>query len=151
VGEIGGTVGTAISAAFLFLIALINIIFLVQAVKAKKRLHHTEARLGEEEARPIQGGGLMVRIIRPVLKAVDKPWRLYPVGLLFGLGKLWCLDIIFELTSAGFDTASSIALLAISALAQKGPNGQSLNHARIIILPVSLSCPVVGKSSKTDW
>ena len=87
-GEIGGTVGTTISAAFLFLIALINIIFLVQAVKAKNCLQHTEARLGEEEARPIQGGGLMVRIIGPVLKAVDKPWKLYPVGLLFGLGAL---------------------------------------------------------------
>jgi high-affinity nickel permease len=40
--------------------------------------------------------------------------------------------------TVGFDTASSIALLAISALAQKGPNGKSINHARIIILPVSL-------------
>ena len=147
-GEIGGTVGTAISAAFLFLIALINVIFLVQAVKARNRLQHTGARLGEEEARPIQGGGLMVRIIGPVLKAVDRPWKLYPVGLLFGLGELWCLDIVFELTSSGFDTASSIALLAISALAQKGPNGQSLNHARIIILPVSVSHPNVGESSR---
>jgi hypothetical protein len=40
--------------------------------------------------------------------------------------------------TTGFDTASSIALLAISAIAQRGPNGQAINHAQIIILPVSL-------------
>jgi high-affinity nickel-transport protein len=88
VGEIGGTVGTAISAAFLFLIALINIIFLAQAIRERKRLQSGNTVIGEEEERPIQGGGMMVRIIGPVLKAVDKPWKLYPVGLLFGLGKL---------------------------------------------------------------
>jgi hypothetical protein len=88
VGEIGGTVGTAISAAFLFLIALINIIFLVQAIKERNRLQSGNTVSGEDEERPIHGGGMMVRIIGPVLKAVDRPWKLYPVGLLFGLGKL---------------------------------------------------------------
>ena len=37
----------------------------------------------------------------------------------------------------GFDTASSIALLAISAVAQRGANGESISHGKIVILPVS--------------
>lgn len=38
----------------------------------------------------------------------------------------------------GFDTASSIALLAISAIAQRGTNGESISHGKIVILPVRL-------------
>lgn len=98
VGEIGGTVGTAISATFLLLIAVINIIFLHQAIKEKQRVRHTTAHptLTAGDVAPdsspdhrhskVYGGGLMVRLIGPVLKTVDAPWKLYPVGILFGLG-----------------------------------------------------------------
>lgn len=84
-GEIGGTVGTAISAVFLFLIAVINIFFLRTAIKTKRRVESGKAPApGHGE---IQGGGILMKFIGPVLKAVDRPWKLYPVGLLFGLGK----------------------------------------------------------------
>ncbi|BEJ09884.1 hypothetical protein CcaverHIS641_0607990 [Cutaneotrichosporon cavernicola] len=121
VGDVGGIVGTAVSASFLFLVAVINSYFLVGAIRARKRAKERQ-RLGlpPDDDISIQGGGCLVRIIGPILKAVDRPWKLYPVGVLFGFG---------------FDTASSIALLALSAIATRGPNGQAIAHGRIVILP----------------
>jgi len=87
VGEIGGTVGTTISAVFLFLIAVINIFFLHTAIQTKRRITNGKSSATAGQGEKVQGGGLMVRLIGPVLKAVDRPWKLYPVGLLFGLGK----------------------------------------------------------------
>ncbi|RSH85452.1 hypothetical protein EHS25_004848 [Saitozyma podzolica] len=66
----------------------------------------------------IQGGGCPVRFVGPVLRAVDRPWKMYSVGVLFGFG---------------FDTASSIALLAISAIDQRGPDGEGIKHCKIVI------------------
>ncbi|BEJ12895.1 hypothetical protein CspHIS471_0300690 [Cutaneotrichosporon sp. HIS471] len=121
VGDVGGIVGTSVSASFLFLVAVINSYFLVGAIRARKRAKERQ-RLGlpPDDGISIQGGGCLVRIIGPILKAVDRPWKLYPVGVLFGFG---------------FDTASSIALLALSAIATRGPNGQAIAHGRIVILP----------------
>jgi len=62
----------------------------------------------------------MLRILGPVINFVNHPWKMYPVGLLFGLS---------------FDTASSIALIAVTALAHKGDNGVSIPSSNIIILP----------------
>jgi len=63
---------------------------------------------------------------------------MYPVGVLFGLSKfddhLLYTDIIT--VPIGFDTASSIALIAVTALAHKGDNGVSIPSSDIIILPV---------------
>ncbi|ODO03363.1 high-affinity nickel-transporter [Cryptococcus wingfieldii CBS 7118] len=125
VGSVGGIVGASVSASFLFLVACLNIFFLIGAVKQRRAIKRRQA-LGlppdEEDMDPtkIHGGGCLVRIISPILRAVDKPWKMYPVGILFGFG---------------FDTASSIALLAISAVAQRDNNGQSINHGKIVILP----------------
>ncbi|TYJ57178.1 hypothetical protein B9479_002093 [Cryptococcus floricola] len=125
VGSVGGIVGASVSASFLFLVACLNIFFLIGAVKQRRAIKRRQA-LGlppdEEDMDPtkIHGGGCLVRIISPILRAVDKPWKMYPVGILFGFG---------------FDTASSIALLAISAVAQRDNNGQSISHGKIVILP----------------
>jgi high-affinity nickel permease len=59
------------------------------------------------------------------------------VGILFGFGRLLYSDHWSLMT--GFDTASSIALLAISAVAQRGATGESISHGKIVILPVSAS------------
>jgi high-affinity nickel-transport protein len=114
VGEIGGTVGTAISATFLLLIAIINIIFLRQAIRERKRLQSASPRTAEIDLLgdggsgdghlQVHGGGLMVRIIGPVLKTVDRPWKLYPVGVLFGLGPSSCSfppDLVGSNTTQG--------------------------------------------------
>lgn len=81
---------------------------------------------------------LMMRMIGPIVTFVNKPWKvtaqlvrlsrviinywqMYPVGVLFGLG---------------FDTTSSIALLAVSALAVKDSNGNAIPSRDVVILPV---------------
>ncbi|WRT66994.1 uncharacterized protein IL334_003960 [Kwoniella shivajii] len=131
VGSVGGIIGASVSSSFLFLIACINIYFLVGAIRQRREIQRRE-KLGlpieDEDPTKIHGGGCMVRIIRPVLRAVDRSWKMYPVGILFGFG---------------FDTASSIALLAISAIAQRGPSGQEINHGKIVILPFTAGMSLV--------
>ncbi|KAK0201807.1 NicO-domain-containing protein [Desarmillaria ectypa] len=70
---------------------------------------------------PRHGHMLMMRILGPIITFVNKPWKMYPIGILFGFG---------------FDTASSIALLAVSALAKKRSNGTTIPPGDIIILPL---------------
>lgn len=87
VGAVGGVVGTAVSATFLFLVAVINAFFLWDALRHRRARKQREA-LGlppvADETAAIHGGGCLVRVIAPVLRAVDRPWKLYPVGVLFG-------------------------------------------------------------------
>jgi len=64
---------------------------------------------------------VMMRILGPLITFVDRPWKMYPVGLLFGFG---------------FDTASSIALLGVSALAKKNMDGKPMPSSHIVILPL---------------
>ena len=160
VGSVGGIVGTSVSASFLFLIACINTFFLIQAIRHRRQVlarsraaastqgeddQQGSADVPEDDAYRIQGGGCMVRIIMPILKAVDRPWKMYPVGILFGFGTssssfhVLCTISFMRAdeTAAGFDTASSIALLAISAVAQHGADGKTISHGKIVILPVS--------------
>ncbi|EJD50845.1 NicO-domain-containing protein [Auricularia subglabra TFB-10046 SS5] len=107
VGSVGGIVGAAVSASFLFLIGLANSIILYGIIRRRRR-----ARDGEEEG-PTHT--VMMRILGPVTRFVDRPWKMYPVGVLFGFG---------------FDTASSIALIAITAVAQR-----KVHQAAVAILP----------------
>lgn len=97
VGSVGGIIGTSVSASFLFLVACINTYFLVGAVRARRRAKERK-RLGlpaeEMDITQMQGGGCLVRVIGPVLRAVDKPWKLYPVGILFG--KSWLAPLAWR-------------------------------------------------------
>ena len=91
VGSIGGIVGASISASFLFLIACLNTFYLVQAIKERQRVKRTKAMgfpAEEGDTTKIHGGGCLVRIIAPILRSVDRPWKMYPVGILFGFGEL---------------------------------------------------------------
>jgi high-affinity nickel permease len=72
--------------------------------------------------------------------------QMYPIGILFGFGD-WthvvCLilfihaDLFSFLPDIGFDTASSIALLAISAIASRGTGDAAISRGKIVVLPVS--------------
>ena len=93
-----GSVGTAVSGGFLYLIAAINIVILLGIVKVFREMRtgrYDEAGL----ERQLDSRGLMNRLFSRLTKAVAKPQHMYPVGLLFGLG---------------FDTASEVALLVIA-------------------------------------
>ena len=93
-----GSIGSAVSGGFLYLIAAINIVILLGIVKVFREMRtgrYDEAGL----ERQLDSRGLMNRLFGRLTKAVAKPRHMYPVGLLFGLG---------------FDTASEVALLVIA-------------------------------------
>ena len=99
VKNVGGIVSTAISIIFLITIALINIVIL----RDVWRYFQEVRKGGAYESLDVQlGGGIMARIFRPLFRMLSRSWHMYPVGFLFGLG---------------FDTATEVALLGISAAA----------------------------------
>ena len=96
-----GLIGPTISGSFLFLIGMLNLLVLVGIVKVFLRMrrgHFNEAELEEH----LNARGFMNRFYGRATRAVKKPWQMYPLGLLFGLG---------------FDTATEIALLATAGTA----------------------------------
>jgi high-affinity nickel-transport protein len=109
-------VGTSVSGSFLYLIAIINLITLVGIVKAFRRMRRGDYDQAELE-RQLDSRGLMNRVLGRVTRAIDQPWKMYPVGILFGLG---------------FDTASEVALLFLAA----GGATNGLPFYAILCLPV---------------
>ncbi|KAG9027510.1 hypothetical protein FRB95_007647 [Tulasnella sp. JGI-2019a] len=139
VGTVGAIVGSAVSGSFLFLVGLANSIILWRIIQQRRReksiadaeksasplpAEHLaiSSTVEEQVQQTVPQGSFMMRILGPVVRCVDKPWKMYPVGVLFGFG---------------FDTASSIALLAVSAIAKRDSNGQaSIRNGDVIILPL---------------
>ena len=113
---IGGLIGTAISSLFLFLIAIINIVILVDIYKTFREVkgggEYNDQTLDES----LNKRGLMGRFFRPLLRMTDQSWKMYPVGLLFGLG---------------FDTATEVGLLGIAATSA----GKGVPLVAILIFP----------------
>jgi nickel/cobalt transporter (NiCoT) family protein len=96
----GGTFGTIVSAAFLFLIALLNLLILggiVRVFRAMRRGEYDEAELEAQ----LEKRGFFYRFFGRWMNAIDKEWQMYPVGVVFGMG---------------FDTATEVALLTTTAL-----------------------------------
>ncbi|KAJ7134716.1 high-affinity nickel-transport protein-domain-containing protein [Mycena epipterygia] len=122
VGTVGGIVGAAVSGSFLFIVGLANSIILWRIIRQRQRAkQRTEQGLPPVLEDPRNNHMLMMRILGPIITFVNKPWKMYPVGVLFGFG---------------FDTASSIALLAVSALAHRKSDGSSIPSGDIVILPL---------------
>ena len=99
--QIGGVVGTSISAFFLISIAVINIVILRGIWSTFQKVQHGRGYT-DQSSDMLLGGGILGRIFRPLFRMLSSPWQMYPIGLLFGLG---------------FDTATEVALLGISAAA----------------------------------
>jgi high-affinity nickel-transport protein len=111
-----GLIGTAVSGVFLLLIGLLNLVVLRQILGVFRRMRHgayDEAALEDQ----LNNRGLMNRILGPVMKGVRKPWHMYPVGLLFGLG---------------FDTATEVSLLVLAG----GAAALDLPWYALLTLPV---------------
>jgi len=104
--HVGGVVGTAVSSAFLFVIGLTNLVVLRSVYRTFVHVRQGGTYVDEDFDILLGSRGFLTRLFRPVFQIVRKSWHMYPLGLLFGLG---------------FDTATEIGLLAISAAeASKG-------------------------------
>jgi high-affinity nickel-transport protein len=97
---IGELISSSVSALFLLLIAAINIIILVDLFKTFQAVRRGQQYNDQTVNESLNNRGLMARFFRPLLKATDRSWKMYPIGFLFGLG---------------FDTATEVGLLAIAA------------------------------------
>ncbi len=113
----GTLVGTSVSAGFLLLIAAINLIVLFDIFGAFARARRGEAYDDVSLDAMLSRRGLIGRFFAPLLRIVDESWKMYPIGLLFGLG---------------FDTATEVALLGIAAVEA----GKGLPIAGILLFPL---------------
>ena len=93
-----GLIGTSVSGAFLMLIAILNLVILLSIVKVfsamRKGLYNEE-----ELEKHLNSRGLLMRFFGPIARRIDASWKMYPLGILFGLG---------------FDTATEIGLLVLA-------------------------------------
>src|SRR6516162_2397466 len=109
-------VGTCVSGFFLFLIAAFNLVILagiVQVFRQMRQGAYDDAALEEQ----LDKRGLMNRFLGRLSRRVDTPWKMYPIGFLFGLG---------------FDTATEVALLVLAGTAVAG----GLPFYAILSLPI---------------
>jgi high-affinity nickel-transport protein len=117
VRHIGGLVGTLVSTVFLFAIALVNLIVLRSVYVAFQRVRRGGRYVEEDFDLLLGSRGFLSRLFKPVFYLIRKSWHMYPLGVLFGLG---------------FDTATEIGLLGMSAAeASKG-----LSLWSVLVFPV---------------
>src|SRR6266566_7414756 len=82
--NVGGLIGTSVSAIFLFVIAVINMLVLWEIFQTFQKVKRGEEYNDQTLDEFLNQRGLMGRFFRPLLKMVDKSWKMYPVGVLFG-------------------------------------------------------------------
>jgi nickel/cobalt transporter (NiCoT) family protein len=111
-----GLIGSIVAGTFLILIGLTNLVAVVGIAKVFKQMRAGELDEAELE-RQLNNRGFLARLLGRVMRRVNKPWHLYPVGLLMGLG---------------FDTATQVALLVLAA----GTAALTLPWYAILVLPV---------------
>jgi nickel/cobalt transporter (NiCoT) family protein len=115
--EIGGVIGTIVSMLFLFAIALMNLVILRSVIRAFRRVRNGEPYTDEDFDMLLADRGFLARIFRPLFGLITKSWHMYLLGFLFGLG---------------FDTATEVGLLGISAASA----AQGLPIWSILVFPV---------------
>lgn len=97
-GNLGNIIGTGVSALFLYLIAFMNVIILVSIIKIARDFKNLKSKKIEEE---LLKRGFMFRYFSGIMKLITSSWQMFFIGILFGVG---------------FDTASEVAILSMSAL-----------------------------------
>jgi high-affinity nickel-transport protein len=115
--EIGGLIGTLVSTFFLFAIAIMNLVILRAVIGAFRRVRRGEPYVDEDLVLLLANRGFFARIFRPLFRLITKSRHMYLLGVLFGLG---------------FDTATEVGLLGISAAGA----AQGMPIWSIIVFPV---------------
>jgi nickel/cobalt transporter (NiCoT) family protein len=111
-----GVVGPLVSGTFLVLIGILNLTILVSILGIFRRMRHGD--FDEEELeQQLDSRGFMNRLYGRATRGVSKPWQMYPLGMLFGLG---------------FDTATEVALLVLAG----GAAASGLPFYAILCLPI---------------
>ena len=114
--RITGVIGTAVSGTFLYVIGIINLVILIGIIKVFRKMRqgaYDEKSLEEQ----LNSRGFMNKILSGATKTVTKPWQMYPIGVLFGLG---------------FDTATEVGLLVLAG----GAAAFALPWYAILTLPI---------------
>jgi len=109
-------VGTSISGTFLYLIALLNLFVLFSIAKVWRQMRSGDYD-PEELERELNKRGVMNRLLGSYARRVDSSWKMYPIGVLFGLG---------------FDTATEVGLLVLAGSAVVG----GLPFYAVVSLPI---------------
>jgi high-affinity nickel-transport protein len=110
----GAGAGTIVSAVFLFLIGLMNLLVLAGIVRVFRSMRRGEYDEAELE-RQLDNRGFFYRFFGRWMKAIDKEWKIYPVGVLFGLGFDTTTEVLL-LTTTAFLASEHVAWQAILAL-----------------------------------
>jgi nickel/cobalt transporter (NiCoT) family protein len=114
--SITGIIGASVSGVFLWILGILNLIVLIGIIKVFRTMRHgtyNEQQLEDQ----LNKRGFMNRFLGGLTKSVRKPWHIYPIGVLFGLG---------------FDTATEVGLLVLAG----GAAAFSLPFYAILILPI---------------
>lgn len=120
----GNIIGTLVSGGFLWIIGLVNVVIVVGVYQVFKKMR--EGKLDQKQLDELmEKRGFMNRYFHRLFKVVNEPWQIYPIGVLFGLG---------------FDTATEVALIAISV--GVGVSA-SVPLYYILVLPLMFTCGMV--------
>lgn len=129
--RVGNIIGTSVSAAFLIILCLGNgwvLYKLVQRLKVVIEERRQRQQDGfDDQGQDLQdqfaleGGGFLSRVFKKLFRVIDRPWKMYPLGVVFGLG---------------FDTSSEIAILGIASI--QAVQGTSI--WLILIFPILFTC-----------
>jgi nickel/cobalt transporter (NiCoT) family protein len=113
---ITGILGATVSGAFLWILGILNLVVLIGIVRIFRRMRTGEYDEQELEQQ-LDKRGFLNRFLGGLTRSISKPWHIYPVGVLFGLG---------------FDTASEVGLLVLAG----GAAAFSLPFYAILVLPI---------------
>ena len=120
----GGLFGTLVSGSFLYLIAILNVIILVGIIRLF--IDMRQGRFNDAELeKHLDARGFMMRFFGRFARSVDEPWKMYPVGVLFGLGFDTATEVAF-LVLAGTSVAAGLPLWALLSLPLLFAAGMSL-------------------------
>jgi len=122
--EIGSLIGTTVSATFLLVIGVINLLVLMDIWRMFRKVSAGGSYDEESLDDYLNNRGLLARIFKPALRAIRHSWQMYPLGVLFGLG---------------FDTASEVALLGLAATS-------GANHVPVVAILVLPALFAAGMS-----
>jgi high-affinity nickel-transport protein len=114
--SITGIIGASVSGVFLWILGIINLVVLIGILRVFRRMRHGDYDEQELETQ-LNKRGFMNRFLGGLTRSVTRPWHIYPIGVLFGLG---------------FDTATEVGLLVLAG----GAAAFNLPFYAILVLPV---------------